>query len=92
MGQELCRTLWLRGTGLWLDVGVWRIEGVWGVSPGVEKHIVEASTQHEKNPVACAKTLLGRPPLTPVSEGIARADFSACFNLTILRVVRHKRT
>lgn len=92
MGLELYRTLWLRGTGLWLDVRVWRIGGVWGVSPGVEKHIVEASTQHEKNTVACAKTLLGRPPLTPVSEGIARANFSACFNLTMLRVVKHKRT
>lgn len=60
------------------------------MSPGVEKHTVEASTQHEKNTVACAKTLLGRPPLTPVSEGIARANFSARFNLTILWVVKHK--
>lgn len=92
MGLELYRTLWLRGTGLWLDVRVWRIRGVWGVSPVVEKHIVEASTQHEKNTVACAKTLLGRPPLTPVSEGIARANFSTCFSLTILRMVKHKRT
>lgn len=70
MGLELYRTLWLRGMGLWLDVRVWRIGGVWGVSPGVEKHTVEASTQHEKNTVACAKTLLGRPPSTPVSKGI----------------------